>query len=516
MTNTQTLPPTVQSTTALCVDLDGTLVLTDTLLEQILSLAKRKPLVLLMALLRLWQGIAVFKRIISSHVLLKPELLPYNEPLLSYLREEGAAGRKLLLVTAADRSVAESVAQYLRIFDTVLASDGSINLKGEAKVRAIRNYLGSTSFEYAGDSCSDLAVWKESSGAVLVNSAAAFRQIIQGYGVGIIREFPRRPNLFHSLLRTIRIHQWSKNLLIFVPLALSHALLKSGRLFSSALAFLAFSLTASAVYIVNDLLDLEADRKHPRKRSRPFAAGTLSISIGIASAVALVVCAMVLTFFLPVQAQLLLAAYVVVTTVYSSYFKQKLFLDVTVLAALYALRIVYGGATANITLSPWTLAFAIFLFTHLAVCKRLTELRRTTAENQALHGRGYLAASLPPLVPFGSKLTELCHTDTEDQALHGRGYLATDLPALVALGSASGYVAVVVLALYLNSPDVLPLYRHPRVLWVLCPTLAYWLGRVLIISNRGQVDDDPIVFAFRDRGSWAVALIVLVAIGFAL
>ena len=482
---TQAATQTATSPLPLCVDLDGTVVLTDTLHEQVLLLIKRNPLALLVALFHLFKGTAAFKREISSRVTLNPESLPYNVPFLAYLRKEATNGRRILLVTGADRSIGNAVAHHVGLFEATLATDGVTNLKAEAKVTAIERYLGREPFEYAGDSRADLPVWKHSSAAVLVNSPRLFRRIVSGYGVPVTREFPRPRAGLLTILRAARVYQWSKNLLVFAPLVLSHQLFDRQKLTLCVLAFLALSLGASATYIGNDLLDLETDRKHPRKRIRPFAAGTLRIRTGALLAALLLLGAGVLGLYLPPSAQLLLGAYLILTTLYSLLLKKMLFLDVTVLAGLYTLRVFYGGAAAATVISPWTLAFSGFLFTSLAICKRLTEMRHPEPDDAAL--------------------------DT-NEGIPGRAYSPMDLAAVASLGSASGYVAVLVLALYLNSADVVALYRRSALLWLLCPTLAYWIGRMLIIANRGHMHDDPIIFSLRDRASWAVALISVMTV----
>jgi 4-hydroxybenzoate polyprenyltransferase len=476
--------PTTGAAPPLCVDLDGTLVLTDTLHEQALMLIKQNPLAFCAALLALFQGIAAFKREISSRVNLRADSLPYNEPFLEFLRAEAAGGRRILLVTAADRKVAEAVAERLRLFEVTLATDGTTNLKSKAKLAAIQSYLGGSAFEYAGDSAADFAVWRDSSGAVLVNSPAAFRQILDRDGVRIAKEFPRAQTGLKTFLRAIRVYQWSKNVLVFAPLALAHKLFDLRQVLNCMLAFLTISLAASAIYILNDLMDLQADRRHPRKRTRPFAAGTLSVQTGLTIALFLFCCTAITAVFLPRQAQLFVVFYIVLTSLYSAFIKQQLFLDITVLAGLYTLRVLFGGAASATTISPWTAAFSVFIFTSLAICKRVTELRTA----------GY----------------------DSDEIIPGRAYSPRDVPIIAALGCASAYAAVLVLALYVNSPEVIPLYRHPRILWILCPIVAYWISRILIIANRGQMHDDPIVFSFRDNASRLTALASLLTIAAAI
>jgi 4-hydroxybenzoate polyprenyltransferase len=362
----------------------------------------------------------------------------------------------------------------------VLASDGVVNLKSDAKASAIRKYLNGEPFEYIGDSLADIPIWKQSSGAIAVNSTWSLKRAINNHGVRVTKEFPRARVSIFTLLKAIRIYQWSKNLLVFAPLFLSHTLLQFNKALSAIEAFVALSAAASAVYVINDLLDLEADRKHPRKRRRPFASGALTARHGVLLIIFLLSLAVLTSIFLPARAQLLIIAYVLISVFYSVTLKSKLFIDITTLAGLYTLRVLYGGAAADVPISPWTLAFSIFLFISLAICKRLTEIRNLS--------------------------------DSGDAPVPGRAYSQQDRSTIVSLGSASGYVAVLVLALYLNSPDVTVLYTRPRMLWLICPLLIYWVSRILIIGARGQMHDDPIVFAFRDRASWIVAAAVLTVV----
>jgi len=474
--------PSVQTTdvaTTICVDLDGTLVHSDTLHENVLLLLRTSPLSLVSALVTLSRGIAAFKRAVSSRVAIRPDLLPYNEELVAYLAEQAARGRRILLVTAADRLVADGVAEHLGIFEGVLASDGSTNLKAEAKISQIRQYLNGELFEYAGDSLSDIPVWKAASAAILVNPTASIRLAVRNAGVPITKEFRGRGK-FGAFIRAMRIYQWSKNLLIFAPLFLSHTILHAHKLVVTAEAFVAFSAAASAIYVINDLLDLESDRQHLRKRHRPFAAGTISIMEGMTLAVMLLIISLGISVRMPPQAGLLMVLYLLASLAYSVFVKTQVFLDVIILAGLYTVRLLFGGVVAGIVISAWTLAFSIFFFTSLATCKRLSELRGSGVQNKG--------------------------------PLPGRAYSQTDLLSLTALATSSGYVAVLILALYLNSPEVVVLYRHPKVLWFLVPVLMYWISRTIMIANRGEMHDDPIVFAFGDRSSQVVGLAALAVV----
>jgi 4-hydroxybenzoate polyprenyltransferase/phosphoserine phosphatase len=462
---------------ALCVDLDGTLIRTDALHESLLLLLKSGLAGFLGALAALFRhGRAAFKRSVSSRAAIRPDLLPYNEELVAYLKGESVRGRRLILVTAADSLVAEAVARHLGIFDAVLASDGSLNLKGAAKADRIRRYLGGEPFEYAGDSSADLPVWKEAAGAIVVNPARSIRKALGRAGVRITREFDSGRH-FRAIVRAMRIYQWSKNVLVFGPLLLSHTIFEEARLAATLEAFVAFCAAASAIYIVNDLLDLQADRQHPRKRHRPLAAGDLTIAQGARLALVLLATCFAISLRMPPAGGLLMALYVVTSLMYSAFAKTRLFLDVITLAGLYTVRLLLGGAVAEIVISPWTLGFSMFFFTSLASCKRLSELRASRAE--------------------------------DDGPLPGRAYLQLDLLSLTGLACSSGYVAVLVMALYLQSPDVVKLYSRPQLMWCLVPLLAYWISRALMIANRGSMHDDPIVFALRDRASLVVGFVAL-------
>lgn len=468
----------------LCVDLDGTLICADTLHESALRLLRRNPQAFAAALLTLLlHGIAAFKRAVSAHVALRPDLLPYNKELVAYLTQQAAEGRRVLLVTAADKLVAERIATHLGIFDAVLASDASTNLKSHEKMYEIVRYLNGECFEYAGNSRSDISVWKAASAAILVNPTRSIRKAVTRSGVRITREFRDGgpTSKLRAYFRAMRIYQWAKNVLIFLPLLLSHTILDLDKLLMAVTAFWIFSAAASAVYVINDLLDLDSDRRHPRKRRRPFAAGTLTIKNGIALAIALFGVSGVVSLVLSPPARVLLFVYVITTFLYSLRLKTCLFLDIITLAGLYTLRVIFGGLVTGVVISPWTLAFSIFFFGFLATCKRLSELRSIGAKDANL--------SLP-----------------------GRAYSSPDLLALTPLACSSGYVAVLVLALYLNSPEVIPLYRHSMFLWFLLPVLTYWIGRTVMIANRGEIHDDPIVYAFRDPSSIIAGLLALAAI----
>ena len=458
----------------ICIDLDGTLIRSDLLYESLLRLLKRNPFYLLLLPFWLAGGKAHLKQQIARRVELDPALLPYREALLTLLEEKRAQGHRLVLATACDQQLAVGVAEHCGLFDEVLASDGACNLAGPEKARALVERFGERGFVYAGNDETDLKVWRHAAEAWVVSDspslqrrarqAAPETRLLDAAGTGAGA----------ALIRAARPHQWLKNLLIFVPLLTAHRF-ELQSLLSAATAFLAFGLCASSVYLLNDMLDLEADRRHLTKRNRPFASGALALRTGLVVAPLLLLTALALAATLPTTFIAVLAVYYVLTLAYSFLLKQKELVDVLVLATLYTLRILAGAAAVEVRVSFWLLALSMFLFFSLALVKRYTEML-------AVSGRG------------------------ETQAA-GRGYRPGDLEGLSQMGAASGYLAVLVLALYINSDDIRRLYAAPEVIWLLCPLLLYIISRVWLLARRDELHEDPVVFVIRDRHSlFAAAL----------
>ncbi len=462
----------------LVVDLDGTLTPTDTLVESVLLLAKQSPLDLLRLPLWLLRGREVMKSEIARRVDVAPDGLPYRQDLLDYLHAEKAAGRTLVLATAAHHSIADGVARHLGLFDRVLATDGTRNLKGRNKLDAIRAEVG-PAFAYAGDSAADLPVWEGAQAAVLVGASGAVARTVRGRHP-VEKEFTHPRAGLATWRKALRVHQWAKNLLLFVPLLTAFSFAPAD-LAAMLLAFLCFSLAASATYIANDLWDLANDRRHPRKKSRPFASGALPITSGVGAALLLLVAAFGLAFTVNAGFAAMLLAYVVLTTAYSWWLKERVLLDVLMLSALYTLRIVTGSVAVGIHTTSWLLAFSLFVFLSLALVKRCSEL-------QLLQERGQASA-------------------------HGRDYHVVDLAVLWPMGLASALAAVVVLGLFINAPETAQRYASPMLLWGLAGLMIYWLGRLWIKTGRGEMDDDPVLYALKDRTSrLTVGLMVLVAV----
>lgn len=469
--------------TPLCVDLDGTLIKTDLLWESLMVLLKQNPLLILLLPFWLLKGKAHLKHEIARRVTLDASTLPYDQELVDFLTNERRSGRELILATASHVSYAQAVATHLGLFDDrVFGSDSVVNLKGARKVALLVERYGARRFAYAGNSTADFPVWAEASEAIVVNASAGVESRARTLTT-VSRVFSRPVKWVKSVAKALRVHQWAKNVLVFVPVLASHQLTNGRLMLQAGLAFLSFSLCASSVYIVNDCLDLESDRRHPRKRNRPFASGNLSIPFGLALAAACLLGGVLLAFALPQLFLIVLAGYLVLTTAYSFYLKQFVLLDVIVLAQLYTVRVYGGGAATGVEPSHWLLTFSLFLFLSLALVKRFTELRLMS--------------------------------QAEGKELHGRGYWVTDMEHISSIGTASGLLAVLVLALYISSKDVLLLYTHADVLWLVCPVMLYWISRVWMLAYRNRMDDDPVVFAVKDPKSYAMAAIIAAILFFA-
>jgi 4-hydroxybenzoate polyprenyltransferase len=459
------------------VDLDGTLVKTDLLWESVLLLLKRQPLLALCLPLWLLKGRANFKGEIACRVTLNVSALPYNEEVVSYLRKERQNGRDLVLATASHVRYAQQVATHLDFFTGAALGTDVVNLKGAVKLQVLKERFGTKGYDYVGNSKADLPVWSHANQALAVtNSSSLLRQIRQVASVGQV--FQRQRFLFRHLIKAMRIHQWTKNILVLVPLVASHHVLDAPRLLAALVAFFSFSLCASSVYILNDCLDLDADRNHPTKRRRPLAAGDLSIPAGLATSLGCLVASFILSAVLPLAYVVVLALYFVLTSSYSLYLKRLVLVDVVVLAQLYTVRVYAGGAATDIAPSHWLLTFSLFIFFSLALMKRFTEVK------------------------FKSL------SEDEETGIRGRGYQTADAEHIASIGSSSGLIAVLVLALYISSKEVLALYSRPEVLWVICPMMLYWITRAWMLTYRNSMDDDPVVFALRDPKSYVVAFVI--------
>ena len=464
----------------LCVDLDGTLVLTDILLESLLVLVKQRPWDLFRVPAWLFKGKVDFKSELARRVDLPVGLLPYQADFVDYLRRQKEAGRRLILITGADGKIARQIAQYFDLFDDVLAIHEGGNLRGSTKLQVLRERYGDRGFDYAGNDRSDLKIWPYARQALVVHAQAHIKSAARD-AARVTQVFGERPACLRALARAVRIHQWSKNLLLFVPLIMSHRFGELGLVKNAGIGFFAFSLCAAGVYLFNDLLDLAADRSHPGKRLRPFAAGELSLLTGLVAVPLLLAAAVVLSLTLPPLFSVLLTLYALSSFLYSITLKALPIIDVLVLSGLYTLRLIAGGAATSIRMSFWLLAFAMFIFFSLAIIKRYSELA-------SLNNTG------------------------KSEKISGRGYWPRDLETLCVLGSCSGYVSVLVMALYINSRQVTILYSHPSILWAICPLILYWISRVWLLAGRGEMHEDPILFALHDVTSLVVGALALIVV----
>lgn len=446
----------------LCVDLDGTLIRSDLLHDGLARLLTRPAD--LARVLACLPDRARLKAQLAGLVTLHPERLPYNADLLEFLSAERARGRYLVLATAADAGWARAVAAHLGLFDEVIASEGGHNLKGTAKAAALVARFGERGFDYAGNSADDLPVWRVAAHALVVGAPPGLAEQAQTLAPVIYRS--RATARLPALRVALRPHQWLKNLLVFVPILTAHALLRPVDWGWGLLAFAAFCATASAIYLVNDLTDIEADRAHPRKRRRPFASGALPVPIGLAAAVGLLALGLILAAVAGMVSAMV--TYAALSLLYSAVLKERPLVDVFVLSGLYTLRIVGGGLATGHVVSLWLLTFSGFLFLGLAIMKRVDELQ---------------SAGVAPA---------------------RRGYVSGDAAMLQAFGIAASFASAVVLTLFVQSETVGAGYRSPTLLWGVVPLLLFWQCRLWLAVARGFMHHDPIVYAARDRVSWAV------------
>ena len=466
----------VRAERPLCVDLDGTLVKSDTLADSLMVLARCHPTALLRAPFWAIKGKAHLKSQVGSLVTLDVAHLPYNRPLLDYLRDEHAAGRKLYLATGADGVLARSIATHLGIFDGVMASDGTVNLPANNKLLDLEQRFAGDGFDYIGNALPDLPLLQGARQAMLANPHLRLNSALKSRNIPVSRKFLDRSRLPFALTKALRLHQWAKNLLVFLPFLLAHSFRAASALTALA-AFFCFSLTASATYIFNDLLDLEQDRAHLNKRNRAFAAGDLSVTAGVATSLLLAAVALLAAAYLPRTFLVYLLLYLVTTLTYSVALKRIVLVDVVILSSLYTIRMLAGAAATRTPISPWLAAFSVFLFFSLAMVKRFSEL-------QNLHARGV-------------------------NPTNGRGYLLSDTEQLRSFGTSSAYASIVIFALYISGQNVAALYHHPNRMWLITPLMILWLSRVWLLASRGLLDEDPVVFALTDRMSLLLGLGVL-------
>jgi len=442
--------------------------------EAFFMMLGRNPLLLFMLPLWLKDGAERVSSELLARFLPEAPWLPYHQPLLSYLRAQKQAGRELILATSMPVVFGRQVADHLGLFKDVIGigcPPVSANRRETVGPQPADNAV--STFVYAGRTADDPAA----------RGAVAFVLVDPEKGSEFVKDRPvvvekmifSEPVGWRTWAKTARVHQWLKNLLIFVPLITAHQIGDVGLVLRALSAFSAFSLCASAIYLFNDLIDLNADRQHRSKRIRPLASGRISIKQATWAIPVLLIAAFVLGLYPGKTFLAILGAYIVLTTLYSCWLKKLVVVDVVVLALLYTFRLLAGGAAIAIMPSFWLLSFSMFIFFSLALMKRSADL---------VLGR-----------------------NSEQNLMVGRGYVGSDAAIVQMFGIASGYMSVLVLALYINSDDVRLLYTHPELIWILCPLFFYWISRVWLITSRGDMTDDPVLFAVRDRVSQSVALI---------
>lgn len=463
----------------LVVDLDGTLLRSDMLYESFWTAFGRDWTVAFTAARAFGQGRAALKQRLAETARLEPATLPFDKEVLAYINNWRESGGRTALVTASDQGLANSIAAHLGVFDEVHGSDGNRNLKGPVKADFLTERFGKRGFVYMGDSAADLPVWQQAAKAITVNASSSVRAKAESLAQDV-EHLTTVPQSIQPYIKALRPHQWLKNVLVFLPLLAGHQFEATMVLLAVA-AFVAFSLIASSVYVVNDMTDLNADRAHPRKRNRPFASGAVPLSHGMMMAAVLFVVGVVVSLAVGPAFLAVIFGYFVLTTAYSLHLKRKMVMDICVLAGLYTMRIAAGAVATGIELSVWLLAFAIFFFLALAAVKRQAELVDSAR-------RGTLRA-------------------------RGRGYNVGDLPIITMIAIAAGYVSVLVLVLYVDSPAVAMLYSKPSMLWGIGAVLLFWITRTVMLAHRGHMHDDPLVYAASDRSS---QICMLLCLGFAM
>jgi 4-hydroxybenzoate polyprenyltransferase len=468
----------------LVVDLDGTLLRSDLLVESGLAYVGAKPWLSFSPIKWLFSGRAHLKANLAKSAPIDVTTLPYDPEVIVLIKEEKAKGRSIILATGSHKIYADQIANHLQLFDRVLATEAGTNLSAHNKRDMLVQEYGEQGFDYVGNSRADLPVWAAARLAYLVNPELGVESSANALG-NVERVIRVQHSKLHSWMTALRFHQWIKNLLIFIPLLASHQLDNPSLLLTGLLAYILFGFCASSVYLLNDLLDLADDRYHPKKRYRPFAAGDLSVKAGVLIFPFLLLLAFSGAILLmPWYFTVTLAIYYLLTLAYSFALKKVMILDVIILAMLYTLRIIAGALAFNMLPTFWMLAFSMFIFLSLALVKRYAELLE--AKNKG-----------------------------ETTKTPGRGYYPNDLEMIASLGASSGYLSVMVLALYIQDQSTINLYQHPAILWLGCPLLLFWISRIWLLAHRGQMHEDPIVFAIKDKTSLILGVLFCIIFGLA-
>lgn len=465
----------------LFVDLDGTLVAADIAQEALARSARNQTAFI--SVLRAYSsgGVSALKSALAETAPPDVETLPYRPEVLDYIREARSQGRRVILATAADKTVARQVADHLGLFDDVIATEPGRNLKGAEKLKAIEE-IADGPFEYLGDSTADLPIWRAATRAGFVNPDAAGRREMARDPARVSLHVEPEVPAWVALVKAMRPHQWAKNILVFVPMLFAHEYVFAPVVLAAFISFVCFSLCASGVYLLNDIVDIQADRQHATKRNRPFAAGHLSIRTGLIAAFALLTASIGLALlFLNTLFCVVLLFYLALTTGYTFVLKRFSTADVVALSLLYTIRILAGAAATTVTPSPWLLSYSLFFFLSLAYMKRFIELEGMTAKSG-------------------------------DERLPSRNYYASESQLVLTFGVANGALSVLTLAQYVNSTSVREAYATPYFLWLIVPIMMFWTYRSWTWASRGQIGDDPVVFALKDQISRLCVLLVLIVI----
>ena len=464
------MAPEIKNDYPVCVDLDGTLIRGDIFVESIFHFAKQSFANIFLVIVWLFRGVAFTKMMVARRVTVDPRSLPYNETLLTLLKAAKSRGNKIYLTTAAHRRTARAIVEHLPFFDGYLATNGKLNLKAANKLELIQKKLGSN-FNYIGDSNADTVLLKEAQDGILVSKSKRLRAALKTSKVNFLEPGGR---LKWPILKALRPLQWGKNGLLLVPLLTSHTYASTEAIITVFLAVISFSLCASGVYLLNDILDISADRQHPSKKYRPLASGELKIPTALLLTVLMPVTGILIAGqLLPGLFVYILLLYLVLTTAYSTWLKQKIVVDVFVLAGLYTLRIIAGAAAIAVPISFWLLGFSFFIFLSLAYLKRYEEINLGKTESMVT----------------------------------GRGYKTTDGPFVLAYGAAAGVASIIVLAFFIESNAARDTYLTPGLLWLMCPVILYEINYLWLKGARGTLGSDPVTFALKNKVSWGVGVL---------
>ena len=448
------------------VDLDGTLINTDILYESVLLLIKKNFFYIFLLPIWILKGKSKLKYNISNRVDINPQLLPYNKTFLQYLKQQKKLGRRLILATATTEKYANTIASHLGIFDQVIASSIKKNVSGNIKLKYIQEQ--NMQFSYAGNAVIDMLIFPFAQQSIIVNPTKGLKRKLSGLD-NVIQVFEQKDKGILPAFKAIRMYQWVKNILLFVPLLMSQQFYNIDTVLNVLMAFFSFSLLASATYIINDLIDIPNDREHIRKKKRPLASGDLSIPSAILISLILFISSIFIAINVNSEFIYGLVFYLLLTLLYSFKLKSYILMDTISLSLLYTTRIFVGALVIGIMPSVWLISFSMFMFLSLALIKRCSELQTLDK--------------------------------VRNERTPGRDYMVSDVHILANMGVASGFVSVLVVALYLNDTQSISQYTYPEILWLVCPLLLYWIGRMWIKTFRDEMHDDPIVFSIKDKGS---------------